>query len=144
MDFVFGLPAELLKNTDILVPVDRFSKMVHLDAVPESISASSCARVFVDAVFCLHGLPRELVSDRDSRFQAEYWCSVLKTLETRFNMSTSNHPETDGQTERADRVLAEIFRGYVHSFTDWKKFLPMVEFAINNSHACRRRTHCFS
>ena len=48
-------------------------------------------------------------------------------------MSTSEHPETDGQTERANRVLEEILRGYVHSFTSWSEFLPMVEFAINNS-----------
>ena len=48
-------------------------------------------------------------------------------------MSTSAHPKTDGQTERANRVLEEIFRGYVHSFSSWSEFLPMVEFAINNS-----------
>ena len=48
-------------------------------------------------------------------------------------MSTSDHPETDGQTERVNRVLEEILRGYVQSFTDWSEFLPMVEFAINNS-----------
>ncbi|CAI5745402.1 unnamed protein product [Peronospora destructor] len=48
-------------------------------------------------------------------------------------MSTSDHPETDGQTERANRVLEEILRGYVHSFPSWSEFLPMVEFAINNS-----------
>uniref|UniRef100_A0AAV1VCF7 Integrase catalytic domain-containing protein n=1 Tax=Peronospora matthiolae TaxID=2874970 RepID=A0AAV1VCF7_9STRA len=48
-------------------------------------------------------------------------------------MSTSDHPESDGQTERANRVLEEILRGYVHSFKSWSEFLPMVEFAINNS-----------
>ena len=48
-------------------------------------------------------------------------------------MSTSDHPETDGQTECANRVLEEILRGYVHSFTNWREFLPIVEFAINNS-----------
>ena len=78
MDFVFRFPADPHKNTDILVFVDRFSKMVHLVAVPESINASACARVFIDTIFRLHGLPRELVSDRDPRFTAEFWLSVLK------------------------------------------------------------------
>uniref|UniRef100_A0AAV1V9F7 Integrase catalytic domain-containing protein n=1 Tax=Peronospora matthiolae TaxID=2874970 RepID=A0AAV1V9F7_9STRA len=56
-------------------------------------------------------------------------------------MSTSDHPESDGQTERANRVLEEILRGYVHSFTIWSEFLPMVEFAINNSvHASTTHT----
>ena len=134
----------LAEPVNELVFVDRFGKMVHLVALPESMNASACARVFICTVFRLHGFPRELFSYRDPRFTAEFWRSVFKTLGTCLNMFTSDHPETDGQTERANRVLAEIFRGYVHSFTDWKKFLPMVEFAINNSHACRRRTHCFS
>ena len=107
--------------------------MVHLVAVPESITAEGCARVFIDTIFRLHGLPRELVSDRDPRFTAAFWRSVFQTLGTRLTMSTSDHPETDGQTERANRVLEEILRGYVHSFTSWSEFLSMVEFAINNS-----------
>ena len=60
-------------------------------------------------------------------------------------MSTSDHPETDGQTERVNRVLKEILRGYVQSFTDWSEFvLPMVEFAINKSvHASTTHTPFF-
>ena len=144
MDFVFGFPADPHKNTDILVFVDRFSKMVHLVAVPESINASACARVFIDTIFRLHGLPRELVSDRDPRFTAEFWRFVFKTLGTRLQMSTSDHPETDGQTERANRVLEEILRGYVHSLTNWSEFLPMVEFSINNPvHASTTHTPFF-
>ncbi|CAI5703145.1 unnamed protein product [Peronospora effusa] len=117
MDFVFGFPKDAHGNNGILVFADRFSKMVHLVAVPESITAEGCARVFIDTIFRLHGLPGELVSDRDSRFTAEFWRSVFQTLGTRLTMSTSDHPETDGQTERANRVLEEILRGYVHSFT---------------------------
>ena len=78
MDFVFGFPAESHTNTGIPVFVDRFSKMVDLVAVPESINASACARIFIYTVFRLHGLPRELVSDRDPRFTAEFWRSVFK------------------------------------------------------------------
>ena len=105
MDTVFGFPADPHNNTGILVFVDRFSKMAHLVAVPESINASACARVFIDTIFRLHGLPRELVSDRDPRFTAEFGRSVFRTLGTRLQMSTSDHPETDGQTELANRGL---------------------------------------
>uniref|UniRef100_A0AAV1UNA3 Integrase catalytic domain-containing protein n=1 Tax=Peronospora matthiolae TaxID=2874970 RepID=A0AAV1UNA3_9STRA len=59
-------------------------------------------------------------------------------------MSTSDHPETDGQMERVNRVLEEILRGYVHSFASWSEFLPMAEFAINNSvHASITHTPFF-
>ena len=144
MDFVFGFPEDAHKDNEILVFVDRFSKMVHLAIVPESITARGCARVFIDTIFRLHGLPRELVSDRDPRFTAAFWQSVFRSLGTRLTMSTSDHLETDGQTERVNRVLEEILRGYVQSFSNWSEFLPMVEFAINNSvHASTQHTPFF-
>ena len=114
---------------------------MHLASVPESITAHGCARVFIDTVFRLHGLPRELVYDRDARFTATFWQSGFRTLGTRLKMSTSDHPETDGQTERTNRVLEEILRGCIHFFTNWSEFLPMVEFSINNSvHASTTHT----
>uniref|UniRef100_A0AAV1T6I7 Integrase catalytic domain-containing protein n=1 Tax=Peronospora matthiolae TaxID=2874970 RepID=A0AAV1T6I7_9STRA len=116
MDFVFGFPKDVHKNTGIVVFVDRFSTMVHLVAVPESFTAQGCARVFIDTIFRLHGLPRELVSDRDPRFTAEFWQSVFRSLVTRLKTSTSNYPESDGRTERVNRVFEGILRGYVHSF----------------------------
>uniref|UniRef100_A0AAV1UG46 Integrase catalytic domain-containing protein n=1 Tax=Peronospora matthiolae TaxID=2874970 RepID=A0AAV1UG46_9STRA len=144
MDLVFGFPKDANQNTGILVFVDQFSKMVHLVAVPESITAPDCARVFIDTIFRLHGLPRELVSDRDPCFTAEFWQSVFLSVGTRSKMSTYDHPEIDCRTERVNRVLEEILRGYVHSFTSWIEFLPMAEFAINNSvHASTPHTPFF-
>ena len=140
MDFAFGFPADPHKITGILVFVDIFSKMVYLVAVPESINASACTRVFIDTIFRLHGLPRELFSNRDPRFTVEFWRSVYKTLGTRLQVSISDHPEIDGQTERAKRVLEEILRVYIHSFTNWSEFLPMVEFFVNGLHHPRLTT----
>ena len=83
MDFGFGLSEAAHTNNDIFVFVDRFSKMVHPAAVSESINAHGCARDFIDTVVRLHGLPRELVTDRDPQFTAEFWQSVFRTLGTR-------------------------------------------------------------
>ena len=58
---------------------------------------------------------------------------LYKLLHIKGNPSTAYHPQTDGQTERVNRVLEEIRRGYVQSYSNWSEFLPMVEFAINNS-----------
>ena len=91
MDFVFAFPADPHKNTGILVFADRLSKMEHLVAVPETINASTCSRVFIDTVFRFHGLPRELVSDWDPRFSIKFWHCVFKTLESRLKISTSDH-----------------------------------------------------
>ena len=54
-------------------------------------------------------------------------------LETRLRVSTSDHPETDGQTERENRVVEKFLREFVHTFSSWSEILHLVEFAINNS-----------
>jgi hypothetical protein len=49
-------------------------------------------------------------------------------------MSSSFHPETDGQTERANRTMEEMVRHYVsHRQDDWDQLLPALEFAYNTS-----------
>ncbi|KAF1317040.1 Pol protein, partial [Globisporangium splendens] len=133
MDLIFGLPADSSKKTGILVIVDRFSKMVHLSAVPASVTAKQTAQIFLDSVFRLHGMPTEIVSDRDPRFTAAFWQELFRLLGTQLKMSTADHPQTDGQTERVNRTLGDILRSYVHSFTHWSKCLPLAEFAINDS-----------
>jgi hypothetical protein len=116
--------------------------MVHLTAVQSSITAQGAAKVFVDTIFRLHGMPSELISDRDPRFTAAFWQSVFKRLGTRLKMSTSDHPQTDGQTERVNRVLEEILRAYAHAFQhSWSDHLSLAEFAMNNSvHASTSHT----
>ena len=79
-------------------------------------------------------MPEDIISDRDPRFTAKFFEFVFKSLGTRLRMSTADHPQTDGQTERVNRVLEDILRSYATSFIDsWSSHLPMAEFAINNS-----------
>ena len=50
-------------------------------------------------------------------------------------MSTAYHPQSDGQTERMNRLLEDMLRHYVSpTQTDWDTHLPLVEFAINNAY----------
>ncbi|KAF1318124.1 Pol protein, partial [Globisporangium splendens] len=133
MDFIFGLPRDTHGRNGILVLVDRFSKMVHLAPVSDKISAEKTAKVFVDVVFRLHGLPVEIVSDRDTRFTSKFWRALFGLLDTKLSMSTAAHPETDGQTERVNRVLEDVLRSYATSFKEWSEYLPLAEFVLNNS-----------
>ncbi|KAG4042941.1 hypothetical protein PC123_g21585 [Phytophthora cactorum] len=121
--------------------VDRFSKMVHLAAVPAEVTAVQPARLFVDMVFKHHGMPLDIMSDRDPRFTARFWKEVFTLLGTQLSMSTVDHMQTDGQTERVNRVLGDLLKSYTHSFQQWSDCLPMAEFAINNSvHASTKHT----
>ncbi|OWY95939.1 reverse transcriptase [Phytophthora megakarya] len=144
MDFVFGLPRDSRRKTGIVVFVDRFSKMVHLAAVAAEVTSVQTARLFVDMVFKHHGMPNDFVSDRDPRFTARFWQEVFTLLGTRFSMSTADYPQTDGQTERVNRVLVDLLKSYAQSFHNWSDYLPMAEFAINNAvHASTGHTPFF-
>ncbi|KAG3230834.1 hypothetical protein PI124_g24069 [Phytophthora idaei] len=84
-------------------------------------------------VFKHHGMPLDIVSDRDPRFTARFWQEVFTLLGTQLSMSTADNPQTDGQTERVNRVLGDLLKSYAHSFQQRSDCLPMAEFAINNS-----------
>ncbi|KAE9277489.1 hypothetical protein PF001_g25632 [Phytophthora fragariae] len=124
MDFVFGLPRDTQGRTGVLVFVDRFSKMLHLAPVAASITAKQTAAIFVDVVYRHHGLPSSIVSDRDPRFTSAFWRELFQLLGTRSRMSTASHPETDGQTERANRVVEDVLRSFATSFKSWNTSPP--------------------
>ncbi|KAF1316891.1 Pol protein, partial [Globisporangium splendens] len=137
MDFVFGFPEDKARNTGVVVFVDRLSKMVHVAPVRKHVTAQETACLFLEHVFRYHGLPESIVSDRDPRFTAAFWRELFRLLGTDLAMSTADHPETDGQTERVNRVVEDILRSIaVDHPRDWSRWLPYAEFAINsNEHA---------
>ncbi|GMG18031.1 unnamed protein product [Phytophthora fragariaefolia] len=110
MDFVFGLPLDAAGNTGVVAFVDRLSKMAHLAAVPDTIDGDGTDSLFLDRVFRQHGLPEAVVSDRDPRFTGKFWTSIFAVLGTRLDMATADHPQTDGQTERVNRVVEDVLR----------------------------------
>ncbi|KAE9175010.1 hypothetical protein PF005_g25595 [Phytophthora fragariae] len=129
MDFIFELPADARGRTGILVLMCRLSKMVR-----KSVTAPQTAQLFVDDVFRHHGLPEAFLSDRDPRFVSHFWQHLFRLLGTRLDMSTADHPQTDGQTERVNHVLEDILRSVCAAeLTKWSTLLPQVEFALNNA-----------
>ncbi|KAJ9520225.1 hypothetical protein QJQ45_030181, partial [Haematococcus lacustris] len=135
MDLIVKLPASGPNKYDsILVFVDRLTKMVHLVKTWESMTATQYAKLFLEHVFRLHGMPRSVVSDRGPQFHNKFWAEVTKLLQVQVNLSSAYHPETDGQTERVNRVVEEMLRHFIRpDQRDWAEYLPLVEFAINNA-----------
>jgi hypothetical protein len=134
LDLITSLPRTKAGNDCIVVFVDKYSKMSHYAATVTNISAPKLARVFIDNVVRLHGLPSNLISDRDPRFTSSFWKSVWKQLGTSLSMSTAFHPESDGQTERQNRTLEESLRHYTaYHQDDWDEHLSILELAHNNS-----------
>ena len=105
MDFITELP-ESTGYTEIWVIVDRFSKMAHFIPLKAGEkSADHLARIFLKEVWRFHGLPNNIVSDRDSRFTSSFWKALMRLLGINQKMSTAYHPQTDGQTERVNQTL---------------------------------------
>ena len=134
MDFIVHLPMTTEGNDQIMVVVDRLTKMVILTPCSSHATSRDIARHFFKNVTSKHGIPKEIVSDRDSRFTSNFWIEFTKMLRTNRAMSTAFHPQTDGQTERMNRTVEQILRIYAdYHQTNWEENLPYVEFAINNT-----------
>jgi len=134
MDFITELP--LSEGCDQLwVIIDRFTKMAHfLPLRKEGKTAADLAVIFAREVWKYHGLPTDIVSDRDSRFTSETWKEFLQLLGIRSRKSTAFHPQTDGQTDRLNQMIEAYLRAFVGKEQDgWVRLLPMAEFAYNNS-----------
>ena len=92
MDFIVQLPMTKNGNDAILIFVDRLSKMVHFAATNTTVTAEDTAKLFRHEVFRLHGMPREIISDRDTRFTSAFWKEVCRLLGSRQGLSTAYHP----------------------------------------------------
>ena len=114
MDFITKLPLTRGGYDTIFVVVDRLTKMAHFFPMKKTDTAMHVARLFVKEIFCLHGMPTSIVSDCDSKFTSHFWQAIFKAIGTQLRMSTAFHPQTDGETERVNRVLEDMLRMYVN------------------------------
>ena len=97
-------------------------------------SMDRLAELYVQHIVRLHGVPKSIVSDRDTRFTSKFWKSLQDALGTRLKFSSAFHPQTDGQSERTIQILEDMLRACAIDFPgSWEKYLPLVEFAYNNS-----------
>ena len=134
MDFVTGLPRTQAGNDAIWTIVDRFSKQAHFIPVRKTIKADHMARIFLAQIFKHHGMPRSIVSDRDPRMTSLFWKALFENLGTKLKFSSAYHPQTDGQSEVANATVLDLLKSYVADRqTDWERYLPLVEFAYNNT-----------
>jgi hypothetical protein len=135
MDFIVHLPQTPRGHDAIAVFVDRLTKMVHLAPTTSDVNADGTAQLYLDHVVRLHGLASTIITDRGATFNNKFWQALQTLLGTKHKMSTAYHAQTDGQAERANRVLEDMLRHYITpTHTDWDTHLSLAEFAINNAY----------
>ncbi|GJS38861.1 putative reverse transcriptase domain-containing protein [Tanacetum coccineum] len=135
MDFVLKLPRTAAGFDTIWVIVDRLTKSVHFLPIKETDSIERLARLYLREIVSRHGVPLSIISDRDSHFTSRFWQSLQKALGTQLDLSTTYHPQTDGQSKRTIQTLEDMLRACVIDFGNgWDRYLPLVEFSYNNSY----------
>jgi hypothetical protein len=145
MDFITQLP-DSKGFTAILVVVDRLTKMAHFIPTTNEIDADGTVSLLMSRVVSAHGLPDDIVSDRDKTLTAQFTQAFMTSLGVTQNLSTAFHPQTDGQTERTNATLEQYLRCFSnYQQDDWSELLPMAEFCYNNTvHSSTNQTPFFA
>lgn len=133
MDFITHLPPTNGKSI-IWVVIDILSKYAHFVALPSQFSAVTLAPIFISEIYRLHGMPKSIVSDRDHVFVSHFWRELFRLHGTKLAFSSAYHPQSNGQTEVANRILESYLRCFVgDSPHHWLRYLPLAEFWFNST-----------
>lgn len=139
MDFITDLPQSQNWTKKefydtILVVVDRLTKFAYFLPFLKTATAEQLAQLLVERVFSNHGTPEEIISDRDKLFLSNFWKTTMLLLQIKNKMSTSFHPQTDGQTERTNQTLEQYLRSFLnYQQNNWALLLPVAQFTYNTS-----------
>jgi hypothetical protein len=135
MDLITGLPPSGdEKFTAILVIVDKLTKYAIIVPTYNQLSQEGFAKIFVERVVNIFGLPERIICDRDKRWATSFWRSVVSYYGGALALSSSHHPQTDGQTEVLNATIEQMLRAYVASDrSTWARWLSEITHAYNSS-----------
>jgi hypothetical protein len=133
MVFITKLPMTTKQHDYIMVVVDKCTKATHFIPVKSMHKTTNIAEIYMREIAKLHGVPKTIVSDKDSKFTSNFWKGLFKGFGTNLKFSTTCHPESDGKTKRVNRVIEDMLRMYVMDKpSKWEDYLHLVEFSYNN------------
>ncbi|WVZ83842.1 hypothetical protein U9M48_030940 [Paspalum notatum var. saurae] len=118
----------------IMVVIDSFTKYGHFLPLGHPFTAASVAKLFHDHIYKLHGMPSHLISDRDRIFTSHLWKEFFRLAGVQLCMSSAYHPQSDGQTERANQTMETFLRCFVNACPNkWSQWVSLAEYWYNNS-----------
>jgi hypothetical protein len=121
MDFITGLPKSTKQNDAITVVVDKLSKDSHFIPIKSTCKEIDISIIFMKELFLLHDMPKEIISNIDTKFASNFWKPLFVVFETKLLFSTTYHPQMDGKIERVNQVLEYMLRMHViHQTKKWE------------------------
>jgi transposase InsO family protein len=138
IDFVDKPSAQSITTREIMdqtmVVVDRFSKQTILIPSRKNYTAREVFHILWERIFAIFGIPETITSDLDKVFRSKEWLQLMKDIGTRQILSTANHQQTDGQTERKIQEIQAMLRNYLdYEQTNWIELLPVIQYALNDA-----------
>lgn len=133
MDFIPELPNSNGYD-NILVIVDKLTKYGIFIPCNTNINEEETARLFFKHIISKFGIPRQVISDRDTRWRNDFWKQICKSMDMKRSLTTAYHPQADGQTEILNQTLEIALRCFVGpSRDDWDTFLDGFALAYNST-----------
>nr|GEV49502.1 RNA-directed DNA polymerase [Tanacetum cinerariifolium] len=112
-DFILVLPRTQRAKDSVMVIVDRFSKMDHFVPCSKTFDASQVARLYLEEILKLHGVPKTLTFDQDVKFMSCFWRTLWTCLGSKLQFSSSHHLQIDEQNEVVNWSLGNLLRSLI-------------------------------
>src|SRR5258705_9678583 len=96
-----------------LMVVDHLSKQIHTIPTVTSLDSAGVARLFLEHIWHHHRLPEEVISDHGPTFISNFSCDLTTLLGVKLTLSTSYHPQTDGQTEHVNQEIEAYLQIFI-------------------------------
>jgi len=134
MDFMIGMSKPIKQHDSVWVIVVRLIKAAHFLAIKATFTSEQLANLYIKGIVRLHGVPLSIVSDRDTKFISRFWHGFQRAMGTKLCLSTTFHPQIDGQSERTVQTLEDMLRACALDYAGTRDHnLPLVNFTHNNS-----------
>jgi hypothetical protein len=92
MDFITGLFRTNKQHDSIMVVVEKLTKAAHFLPMKTTHTTANIAESFMKEIARLHGIPRTIVLDKDTKFTSNLWMGLFKGFGTNLNFSMTYHP----------------------------------------------------
>ena len=102
IDFISKLPRTTRQHDSIMVVVEKLTKDAHFFPVKTTHTMANIAEIYMREIARLHGIPRTIVSDRDTKFTSNFWRGLFKGFGTNLKFNKTYHPQSDGKTKRVN------------------------------------------